>query len=140
MKLKLNGDCDHFCIDNILGGLKLTLDQFLRMCILTGCDYLENVKGIGINRAFALISADNLFKILAEKGASADYEKKFEKAIAVFNHQTVFDIATMKCISLTDWEESHSNEMQNYCGAYPCPTIIIVVINKITIFRNLLII
>ena len=86
VKLKLNGDCDHFSINNILGGLKLTLDQFLRMCILTRCDYLENVKGIGIHRAFALISADNLFKILVEKDAPADYEKKIKKGIAIFNH------------------------------------------------------
>ena len=123
MKLKLSGDCDHFVFESILDGLKLTPDQFLRMCILAGCGYLESVKGVGINRAFALISTDNLFKSLADRGAPTDYEKNFEKAVAVFKHQTVFDIATSKCIPLTDWEELHSKELQQYCGEYPCPTI-----------------
>ena len=60
--------------------------------IAASCDYLENVKGIGIHKAYALIRGNHMFENLAKKGAPKDYEEHFGKALAVFNHQTVFSI------------------------------------------------
>ena len=85
MKLTLSGDCDHFVFENILDGLKLTPDQFLRMCILAGCDYLESVKGVGINRAFALILTDNLFKSLADRGHQQIMKKILKRLLLFLN-------------------------------------------------------
>uniref|UniRef100_A0ACD6ABK9 Uncharacterized protein n=1 Tax=Avena sativa TaxID=4498 RepID=A0ACD6ABK9_AVESA len=44
-----------FEISKVLEELGLTMDQFIDLCILSGCDYCENIKGIGGQRALKLI-------------------------------------------------------------------------------------
>jgi flap endonuclease-1 len=44
-----------FRLDETLKGLGLTMDQFIDMCILLGCDYCETVKGVGPMRALSLV-------------------------------------------------------------------------------------
>lgn len=39
----------------MLEGLELTVDQFVDLCILLGCDYCDSIRGIGPTRALALI-------------------------------------------------------------------------------------
>jgi len=43
-------------LDQVLAGLHLTMDQFIDMCILCGCDYCDTIKGIGPKRALELIT------------------------------------------------------------------------------------
>ena len=52
----MNGDGELFHLDEILSGLNLSMTYFQQMCIAAGCDYLKNLKGIGINRAFQMVS------------------------------------------------------------------------------------
>eukprot|EP00899_Mesostigma_viride_P005794 jgi/Mesvir1/15215/Mv06445-RA.1 len=40
----------------VLGGLKLTPDELIDLGILSGCDYCENIKGIGPTTALKLVS------------------------------------------------------------------------------------
>jgi flap endonuclease-1 len=42
-------------IDKVLQGLNLTMDQFIDLCILLGCDYSAKIKGIGPVRALEFI-------------------------------------------------------------------------------------
>jgi len=42
-------------IDKVLTGLNLTMDQFIDLCILLGCDYTSKIKGIGPVRALEFI-------------------------------------------------------------------------------------
>jgi len=42
-------------IDKVLSGLNLTMDQFIDLCILLGCDYSAKIKGIGPVRALEFI-------------------------------------------------------------------------------------
>uniref|UniRef100_K4AC74 Flap endonuclease 1 n=1 Tax=Setaria italica TaxID=4555 RepID=K4AC74_SETIT len=44
-----------FEVSKVLEELGLTMDQFIDLCILSGCDYCENIKGIGGQRALKLI-------------------------------------------------------------------------------------
>jgi len=44
-----------FEVPKVLEELGLTMDQFIDLCILSGCDYCENIKGIGGQRALKLI-------------------------------------------------------------------------------------
>ncbi|MCV5824480.1 hypothetical protein OFN33_28880, partial [Escherichia coli] len=44
-----------FHLDKILEGLQLTMDQFIDMCILCGCDYCDTIRGIGPKKAYKLI-------------------------------------------------------------------------------------
>jgi flap endonuclease-1 len=43
-------------LDRVLEGLKLTMDQFIDLCILLGCDYCDSIRGIGPKRAMELIT------------------------------------------------------------------------------------
>ena len=106
----------------VLEGLKLSFQQFQKLCVAAGCDYVQNVKGIGIHRAYALVCGNHLFEELAKKGAPDDYEEHFTNALAVFNHQTVFSIIdSMKCIPLNEWNKPVTNncKLQHFCGMYP---------------------
>lgn len=42
-------------LETALEGLGMTMDQFIDLCILLGCDYCDSIKGIGPTRAVALI-------------------------------------------------------------------------------------
>ncbi|TVU44299.1 hypothetical protein EJB05_03735 [Eragrostis curvula] len=44
-----------FELSKVLEELGLTMDQFIDLCVLSGCDYCENIKGIGGQRALKLI-------------------------------------------------------------------------------------
>lgn len=72
------------------------------MCIAIGCDYLENVKGIGfttvINSFTAKKPLDTFKKALLKKGLSAqdvkEYFEQMEKVLLGFKHQIVYDPKT----------------------------------------------
>ena len=42
-------------LDRILAELELSMDEFIDLCILLGCDYCDSIKGIGPHRALTLI-------------------------------------------------------------------------------------
>lgn len=42
-------------LDKVLQGLELTMDQFIDLCILLGCDYSDKIRGIGPKRALESI-------------------------------------------------------------------------------------
>lgn len=120
MKLCLSGDGQYFNLMEVLAGLKQNLEQFQSMCVLAGCDYLKNVKGVGIITAQRMIAAkEELFSKFKEKGAPAEYKDNFHNALAVFSHQTVFEINAGKTVSLEEWQTPPTNEQQLRCGKYP---------------------
>lgn len=61
-----------FDLAKALAGLNLTMDQFVDVCILAGCDYCETIKGIAASTAHKLVSKEgNLAGVIA----SLDKEK-----------------------------------------------------------------
>ena len=46
-------------LELVLKDLAITMDQFIDVCILCGCDYTKTIKGIGPVRALALIQEHN---------------------------------------------------------------------------------
>ncbi|KAD3068766.1 hypothetical protein E3N88_36646 [Mikania micrantha] len=59
---KLNCNCDLFTmlkhrddVYQVLEELNLTMDQFIDLCILCGCDYCDSIRGIGGQTALKLI-------------------------------------------------------------------------------------
>lgn len=44
-----------FHLDKVLEGMGLSMDEFIDMCILCGCDYCDTIKGIGSKKAYKLI-------------------------------------------------------------------------------------
>nr|ACU20025.1 unknown [Glycine max] len=71
--------------------------MLLEMCILSGCDYLQSLSGMGLKRAHASIkkfrSYDKVLKHLRYSGVSVPpfYEESFKKAILTFRYQRVYD-------------------------------------------------
>jgi flap endonuclease-1 len=53
-------------LDRVLEGLEMDRDQFIDMCILLGCDYLDPVKGIGPKNAVALIKEHKTLEKVVE--------------------------------------------------------------------------
>ncbi|KAJ5074372.1 exonuclease [Anaeramoeba ignava] len=73
-----------------------TYEMFLKMVILSGCDYLKSIKGIGLKRAFNLVSKfEKMEKIYQEiekkKQIPLDYKTNFQNAFLTFLHQRVYD-------------------------------------------------
>ncbi|KAI9483550.1 MAG: PIN domain-like protein [Benjaminiella poitrasii] len=46
---------DEVNLEKALEGLELSMDQFVDLCILMGCDYTETIKGVGPKNAYNLI-------------------------------------------------------------------------------------
>lgn len=55
-------------LEKILEGLSISMDQFIDLCILLGCDYADKIRGIGPKRALEYIqkykSIDEILKHL----------------------------------------------------------------------------
>ncbi|XWS12442.1 hypothetical protein CRYUN_Cryun37aG0089200 [Craigia yunnanensis] len=85
-----------------------TKQMLLEMCILSGCDYLQSLSGMGLRRAHALIkkfkSYDKVIKHLRYSTVSVPplYEESFKKAILTFQHQRVYDPITEDVVHLSD--------------------------------------
>ena len=76
-----------------------TPDMLLTCCILSGCDYLDSMKGVGFKKAHRLVyecaddNIQNILKKVRREGkllVPFDYEKNFEKAFLTFKFQLVY--------------------------------------------------
>ncbi|KAL6947134.1 Elongation of fatty acids protein 2 [Hanseniaspora vineae] len=67
--------------DKILAGLDLTLEQFVDLCILLGCDYCPTIKGCGPVNALKLIkehkSIENIIACIENPEKNAGINKKW---------------------------------------------------------------
>ncbi|KAI0769985.1 PIN domain-like protein [Fomes fomentarius] len=63
-------------LEKALEGLEMNMSQFIELCILLGCDYLEPIKGIGPKSALKLIrehgTLGEVLKHLKEKAAEKE--------------------------------------------------------------------
>ncbi|XP_022800229.1 exonuclease 1-like [Stylophora pistillata] len=91
---------------------QFTQEKFRHMCILSGCDYLPSVKGIGLQTAIKLLrkssNVDKLIRSLrteTKMHVPDDYEKNFKQAEETFLYQLVFDPVSMNLVPLSDLPE-----------------------------------
>lgn len=83
-----------------------TFSMFRQMCILSGCDYLSSVPGLGLKKAYNLIkiygNASKVISYLRNKGSNVpdQYEEKFEQAELTFLHQRVWDPVKLQLVHL----------------------------------------
>jgi len=81
--------------------------MFLTTCILSGCDYLNQIAGIGIKTAQRSISRVTTFRgflgeINNKSNIPNDYEDNFMKAFLTFRFQRVYCPIKKCCIELND--------------------------------------
>lgn len=100
--------------------------QFRAMAILSGCDYLPSIHGIGLKTACSLLrkwktvaQAVKILMIEGKKSVPKDYLRLYEKAEKCFLHQRVYCPLSEKLVHLTevdrmDWSDEHDA----YVGRY----------------------
>ncbi|WOG85032.1 hypothetical protein DCAR_0104218 [Daucus carota subsp. sativus] len=85
-----------------------TKQMFLEMCILSGCDYLQSLPGMGLKKAHGLVkkfkSYDKVIKHLKYSNIAVPplYEEFFRKALLTFQHQRVYDPIKADIVHLSD--------------------------------------
>ncbi|KAF1880297.1 hypothetical protein Lal_00048933 [Lupinus albus] len=82
-----------FEIEKILEGLNMTMDQFIDLCILSGCDYCENIRGIGGISALKLIrqhgSIENILENINKERYQIADDWPYQEARRLFKEPTV---------------------------------------------------
>lgn len=97
--------------------------QFREMAILSGCDYLPSIPGVGLKTAFQLLkkwkTADQVVRALALEGKKSvppDYLKKFNLADKCFQHQKVYCPLEQKLVYLVQPDDQWTPEEEEYVG------------------------
>nr|XP_020771329.1 exonuclease 1 [Odocoileus virginianus texanus] len=106
-----------------------TEEKFRYMCILSGCDYLSSLRGIGLAKACKLLRLANnpdILKVIRKIGhylkmnitVPEDYIKGFIRANNTFLYQLVFDPIKRKLIPLNAYEDDIDPKTLSYAGQY----------------------
>ncbi|KAL5508740.1 hypothetical protein ACEPAG_4775 [Sanghuangporus baumii] len=99
--------------------------QFRWMAMLSGCDYLPSIAGVGLKTAYHLLKkykavdkAVKMMRLEGKKTVPKDYLDSFYLAEKVFLHQRVYDPRAKKLVYLTNPSENLclSDEIQMYVG------------------------
>ncbi|XP_066246780.1 exonuclease 1 [Euwallacea similis] len=100
---------------------QFTFDKFRFMCILSGCDYVSSLNGIGLKKAekFIKLTAENNPEIFLDRiprylnmkhlEITDEYKRSVLIANATFLHQVVFDPYKNKLVHLIDPEITSTN-------------------------------
>ena len=82
--------------------------KFTQMCVLSGADYLESPRGLGLGTARKLLAQhDSIERVLHALRQSrtvelpADYAPRFAAAMLTFAHQRVYDARSQSLVPLT---------------------------------------
>jgi flap endonuclease-1 len=111
------GQVTEINLARVLAGLDFTMEQFIDLCILLGCDYLDTIRGIGPKKA---VEAIRKHKTIEGVLASLDKDKytvptnwDFERTRQLFKAPVVSDIATTEL----KWKDPDEEGMVAFlCG------------------------
>ncbi|KAI8356106.1 PIN domain-like protein [Choanephora cucurbitarum] len=106
---------------------QLTPDLFRQMCMLSGCDYLPSLSGMGLKTAIKKIrhdfSIDTALRITVGSGDRyLDYRREFDQAEMGFLYQWVYDSDEKDYIRLNPLPD-HLNETEADMLLGPKPTV-----------------
>ncbi|GAB2283139.1 Elongation of fatty acids protein 2 [Dionaea muscipula] len=83
-----------FEIEKILVELNLSMDQFIDLCILSGCDYCDSIRGIGGQTALKLIhqhgSIENILENINKERYQIPEDWPYQDARRLFKEPFVF--------------------------------------------------
>lgn len=107
---------------------KYTMEKFRHMCILSGCDYLDSLPGIGLAKACKFImktEETDMWRALEKIPAylnmrqltvTDEYKRNFFIANATFQHMVVYDPRLRKSVRLTE-PEAAGTDLEYCCNA-----------------------
>ncbi|KAM7481875.1 hypothetical protein LguiB_006458 [Lonicera macranthoides] len=82
-----------FDVSKVLEELNLTMDQFIDLCILSGCDYCESIRGIGSQTALKLIrqhgTIENILENLNRERYQIPEDWPYQEARRLFKEPLV---------------------------------------------------
>ncbi|CAG8488496.1 7798_t:CDS:10 [Cetraspora pellucida] len=82
-------------LNKVLEGLQFSMNQFIDLCILLGCDYCESIKGIGPHRAVELIkkhkTLEGVISNLDTKKYPIPEDWQYDEARELFRNPEVLD-------------------------------------------------
>ena len=105
-----------------------SLEKFRYMCIMSGCDYLASLHGVGLGKArkfWEKVSNLDLKSVLPKMPAylnmhslnvTTEYIEGFIQADRTFLYQLVFDPQTRKLRPLYDYPEDLNGKKMPFCG------------------------
>ncbi|NXO81549.1 EXO1 Exonuclease, partial [Sitta europaea] len=110
-------------------GNVFTEEKFRYMCILSGCDYLPSIHGIGLAKACKLLKLANnpdIIKVIKKMGqylkmnitVPEEYIQGFTRANNTFLYQLVFDPVNRKLVPLNAYEDDIDPETLTYAGRH----------------------
>ncbi|KFR16643.1 Exonuclease 1 [Opisthocomus hoazin] len=110
-------------------GNVFTEEKFRYMCILSGCDYLSSIHGIGLAKACKLLKLANnpdIIKVIKKMGqylkmnitVPEEYIQGFTRANNTFLYQLVFDPINRKLVPLNAYGDDIDPETLIYAGRH----------------------
>ncbi|KAK7901729.1 hypothetical protein WMY93_018498 [Mugilogobius chulae] len=110
------------CLGNVF-----TEEKFRYMCILSGCDYLPSLHGIGLGKACKLLRLardPDILKVIKKMGqylkmdlvVPDSYLEGFVRANNTFLYQLVFDPRSRRVVPLNPYDDKVRPEELNYAG------------------------
>ncbi|KJH53540.1 XPG protein [Dictyocaulus viviparus] len=83
------------CLSRVLTDFDMTMEQFIDLCILLGCDYCESIRGIGPKKAFELIKAygdiESILENLDQKKFPPPSNWPYQRARELFLNPEIAD-------------------------------------------------
>ena len=81
-------------LNEVLSGLGLNMEEFVDLCILCGCDYCENIQGIGCIKAYQLIKEYKTIEKVIEYTERYNKDESHKKKLS-YNKEN-FDFVTAR--------------------------------------------
>lgn len=110
-----------------------TPDMFLEMCVLSGCDYLPSLNGVGVKKAHSLIrrfkTYNKVLRHMKFEGIAVpkDYESRFVDALLTFKYSWVYCPQRREIVNLNDpvgvLDQSLIDDLPRLIGAYHPPEV-----------------
>ncbi|XP_033861414.2 exonuclease 1-like [Acipenser ruthenus] len=108
-------------------GDMFTEEKFRYMCILSGCDYLASISGIGLAKACKLLKMANnpdIIKVIKKTGqylkmnvtVPDEYIEGFTRANNTFLYQLVFDPISRRLVPLNPYPDDMDPKTLSYAG------------------------
>jgi len=142
LKLDYEGNCENIKLGNSLNDpnvmsrirdefvkeiAEFPYEKFVELCIISGCDYLKNIPGIGIKRAIKFLKNSSLSEALeaisvkgpAQSKIPKGYFEEVQRIKPQFLYGRVIDPRSMKMITFNPLPKDHKMDLSGIGAEFP---------------------
>lgn len=98
-----------YTLARVLEGMELSMDEFVDLCILLGCDYCETIKGIGPKKALDLIKEHKNIETILQHLDTERYKIpdnwEYVEARALFKQPNVLPATDAALMQAIKWDQ-----------------------------------